>query len=46
MTTLIDLLDVQRQRLSAADNAVQAQVQLVVNFREPQKLMSRSLISP
>lgn len=36
-SSLIDLLDVQRQRLSAADNAVQAQVQLVVNFIALQK---------
>jgi outer membrane protein TolC len=36
-SSLIDLLDVQRQQLSATDRAVQAQVQLVVDFVALQK---------
>lgn len=35
--SLIDALDVQRQRLSAQDNAIQAQVQLLVNYVALQK---------
>jgi len=38
-SSLIDLLDVQRQQLSATDRAVQAQVQLVVDFIALQKIL-------
>lgn len=36
-TSSIDLLDVQRQQLSAQDAATQAQVQLLVNYVALQK---------
>ncbi len=45
-TSSIDLLDVQRQQLSAQDAAAQAQVQLLVNYVALQKSLGLGWSAP
>ncbi|WP_167702346.1 TolC family protein, partial [Xanthomonas axonopodis] len=45
-TSSIDLLDVQRQQLSAQDAAAQAQVQLLVNYVALQKSLGLGWSEP